>query len=190
MATKSLEQQISEAKTRAMKARIEIDSTNSAPDGSCTKVTSERDARVTYTVARNHEGVLACDCEARVVCKHIGLALLTGIEYHIDPMALAVEARVKAFRFLDAYLASVPAAQEAPAAVTLAAQMADYYERLHTANEAAMVVTEATLAAQPFAGYDIVGEALRIVNKAARRQQRDDDDQWGRYQDARRAGEL
>lgn len=111
---KTLEQQIETAKAHAMTARIEIDTTNSLPDGSKTVVTSEQCASTTYTVTRNEQGCLVCTCPSRVVCKHTALVMLAlGIEYQVavaDPMAEAKAARLEAFRLVDAMLALVPTA--------------------------------------------------------------------------------
>ncbi len=137
---KSIETQLSEARARAMTARIEIDTTASAPDGSVVYVTSESDARVAYAVTRDMDGNLTCSCPARVVCKHTALAMLCyDLSYHVDPMTLAAQARVKAFRFLAGYLAALE---------TPADPMEQYHATVAAWNAAALAETEASLAAR------------------------------------------
>lgn len=109
---KSIEQQITEALTRAKAARIEIDTTNSTR--TITYVTSEQDACTTYAVTRNAEGMLVCTCPSRVVCKHVAIVMLANDEPYAVTMEQAVAARLEAFQMVDAWLATVQDAPVAP----------------------------------------------------------------------------
>lgn len=187
---KTIEQQLSEAKARALTARIEIDSTNSLPDGSLTLVTSEQKASETYAVTRDIDGNLACNCPARVVCKHIGLCLLTGNAYHVDPMQQAQAARLAAFCKVDAWLASLPEVQMAAALALVAQQneqaLAEEWASAGvtlagvTSSEESKLIALARAEVASILSYAIVTTPI-----LARRMQAERAEAWERYQEAR-----
>lgn len=184
---KSLEQQLIEAIAHAMTARIEIDTTASAPDGSVTIVTSEKQASESYVVTRDFDGNLTCSCPARVVCKHVGICLLTGLEYHVDLLAEAQAAPREAFLRVDAWLASLEAPASEQSAASAALVLVERSERT-----LANVACSQEERLRALACLPVVIAAYAVVMGSAHVQQwyQAKEERWDRYQAARIGGCL
>lgn len=102
---KSLDQQIAEAIERARTSTISV----LHSDERTITVTSGTPGHEPYVVSRDTDGNLSCSCPAQVVCKHVGLLLLSGEEYHVDIMAAAQQARLEAFKDVAVWLDCLPA---------------------------------------------------------------------------------
>lgn len=179
---KPLEQQISEAKARALTARIEIDTTVNTPFGSYILVTSEQDATITYAITRDPEGNLTCSCPARVVCKHIGLVLLRGMGYHVPPGEAKQAAQLAAFRHRDAGLTNSEASATPQSEVSVALTLAERSERTLAGQTSGQEERLRALAYLPVA---IAAYAVILGPAHAWQWHQAKEDQWDRYQACR-----
>ena len=180
--TKTLDQQISEAKAQATTARIAVDLAASMPNSSLIRVTSERDPTITYAITRDPEGKLTCSCPARVVCKHIGLVLSQGINYHVLPGEEVQVASLAALGCRDAGQTSLEACSTPQSEASVALMLAERSERTLAGQTYSQEERLRALAYLPLA---IAAYAVVMGPAHGWQWHQAKEEQWDRYQSAR-----
>lgn len=80
---KTLSQQIVEARARAAKCTsLYIVMIGFNEDGFKAKVNSASTPDTEYTITRDIDGNLSCSCPATIICKHVGLIMSKGVDFH------------------------------------------------------------------------------------------------------------